>query len=151
MTCTPIAGALAGARGVSLLLVSSYPEDHRYFQHFCDVRDWRLRHAWNPAGAAQLLRTHAIPVIVLEHPFPTEAWPAEFRAGRPDSPRLIAAAGEPALSSSRRAGKDPASDIVPRPLQDGHVFRAVTLAWLDWQLRVRLGRRLAWNPAPSRC
>ena len=133
---------------VTVLLVSSHPDDHRYFQCFCDLRKWALHHAWSLARATELLNALTIPVVVADETLSHREWLALLEAGIPNPPNVIIAPRKADRCSGREAGSDAAIQVLARPFRDRDVFRAVTLAWLAWELRVRLGWKLEWSLAP---
>jgi DNA-binding response OmpR family regulator len=134
---------------VTVLLVSSSPDDHRYFQLFSDVRDWRLCHAWTLARATELLRMATIPVIVVGEMLPDGEWLGLLESRSPESPHVIVTANYVGDRFCMEAANHVSFDMLARPFENKEVFRAITLGWLAWQLRARFGWDLEWERFPT--
>ncbi len=122
---------------ISVLLVSSRPDDHIIFVNLMRSLNCALYHACNCAEAAVILRQHPITVVVSEQALSDGNWRKVQSAGvfLPAAPEMIVLSADCGSSAEARDGGAP--DILSRPLEETLIPGAVVLGYLRWRRSVQ--------------
>lgn len=122
---------------ITVLAVSSSPEDHSSLQAILAHSRWQLYHCSSYTGAIKLLSAYSIAVVIVDADLPDVTW-RDFLAIReslPGSPLVIVAA---CLADDRlwaEALNLGAYDVLAKPFHPREVFYSVSLAWRRWKER----------------
>jgi hypothetical protein len=122
---------------ITVLLVSTRPDDHVVFAMLMKSLNCALYHASTCAEAARILGRHHITVIVSEQALPDGNWRSVQSAGRflPAAPELILLSGDHgSYSCAQDVG---AQDVLNRPLVETLIPGAIVLGYLRWRRSVR--------------
>ena len=122
---------------ITVLLVSSRPQDHTIFTNLMRSLNCGLYHASTCAGAAAILRQHPINVIVSEQAVSDGNWRSVQSAAcfLPAVPQLIVLSAD--RGSGSQALEGGASDVLSRPLEETLIPGAIVLGYLRWRRSVR--------------
>ncbi len=122
---------------ITVLAISSSPEDHSALEAVFVHSRWRLYHALSHAQAVALLSEHPIPVIIVDADLQDGTWRDFLSLGKSvsGSPLVIVASG---LADDRlwaEALNVGAYDVLATPFRASEVFHSVSLAWRCWKER----------------
>lgn len=122
-------------RVVTVLLVSSEEQGHRYFQSLFSRTNWALHHVYTSEDAIALLARQPIPVVVAGERLPRRGWEEIIRATEelPHHPKTVVATvlAEPALLAEvMNLG---GYDVLARPFDPQEVVHCLSMAWLSWK------------------
>ena len=132
-------------KGVELLLVSQFEDDHQQLQRIIRHSNWRLHRAGSQAEALESLRENCTPVVICESELPDGSWKEMHSELRqlPQPPSLVVTsrlADERLWSEVLNLG---AYNVLAKPLDQQEVFHVVSLAWLFWKGQRAAPRALA--------
>jgi len=121
--------------GISVLAVSSYPQDHRKLSDIFRHSRWQLRTASTVREATSILRDSSVPVVICEYQLPDGDWRTlneTVKALEVPSNLLVTLrhADERTWGEILDGG---GYDCLPKPFCSDEVFRLVSLAWRSWK------------------
>jgi DNA-binding response OmpR family regulator len=124
-------------RTITVLAISSSPEDHSALEAVFVHSRWRLYHVLSHAQAAALLSEHPVQVIIVDADVQDGTWRDFLSLGKSvsGSPLVIVASG---LTDERlwaEALNIGAFDVLAKPFRAREVFHSVSLAWRCWKER----------------
>jgi DNA-binding NtrC family response regulator len=131
---------------VTVLLVSSDPDDRVSFRSIFGLSNWRLCEAATCGEAVRLAAWTQIPVVVCEQSLPDGDWDIllERLAALPLRPNVVVTS----RLADDRLWADVLSlggyDVLAQPLDASEVLRVAFLAWQEWS-----GRRETGAPAKT--
>ena len=103
---------------VTLLLLSAKPSAHSFFQVFCDLKSWKLHHAWSVDHAEEILCEKTIPLVVTDETLDADEVEQLLQAAPNVPPRVL---------------------VCTEPYREDQLFGALTLAWLSWRVKKEVG------------
>jgi len=103
---------------VTILLLSANPSSHSFFQVFCDLRSWKIHHAWSIDHAEEVLHETTIPLVVTDETLDAGEMEQLLQAARSIPPRVL---------------------VCTEPYRENQLFGALTLAWLSWRVKKEVG------------
>jgi DNA-binding NtrC family response regulator len=123
------------SRVVTVLLVSSEEQDHRYFRSLFSRTNWTLHGAYSSAAAIELLSSRAIPVVVAEERLPGRGWEEILRAveSLPAPPKTVVAASAGRQEFLAEVLNLGGYDVLLRPFDPQEVLHCLSMAWLSWK------------------
>lgn len=122
---------------VTVLAVSSLPEDHASLQPIFAHSRWRLYNSSSHAGAIALLSEHSIAVVIVDADLTPGTW-RDFLSDKEPLP------GPPVVIVASRLADDRlwaealnlgAYDVLAKPFRAREVLHSVGLAWRGWKER----------------
>lgn len=124
-----------GADTVSALAVSPHEADHAWLRAAFDRSGWWTYQARSFEEAAEVLRNHAVALVLCESVLPDGDWRRLLRriSTLPSPPLLIIAAQEPSPGLWAEALNLGAYDVLAKPFDSTEFSRVMSLAWLHWK------------------
>ncbi len=122
---------------ITVLAVSSSPEDHASLQAILAHSHWRLYQCSSHGGAIALLSAHSIGVVIVDTDLRPGTWRdlLSIRESLPGAPQVIVAsrlADDRLWAEALNLG---AYDVLAKPFHAREVFHSVSLAWRHWKER----------------
>lgn len=129
---------------ITVLLVSSHPEDHRFLRQTFAHPNWKLYRALDRRQAEPMLLAAQIPVVLCERSLPDGTWRDVFGIAESlHQPPMFVVVSEAAdqylWAEVLNLG---GYDVLAKPFDRGELLRVIGMSWRHWKRRqdeVRIG------------
>jgi FixJ family two-component response regulator len=134
-------GRLSRVRRVTIVALVVGDEDRKSLTNICQGHQWDVHLADTCEQALEAANRLKAPVILCDRDLPGAEWRDVVQAlsSSPHSACVILISRVLDGYLWKEVGRKGGYDVVPKPLQEDNVVRAVKLAWAYWNNTTRLG------------